>query len=96
MSNIDNELFELFDEVSTATGWVEKTQFDEHGLLRMVFTSDYLLDKLQPYGTIYITLGKWATAQFKDKYETGFKGDTTLKALLRLAKVLAKAGELKV
>nr|WP_218680355.1 hypothetical protein [Rhodococcus qingshengii] len=67
------------------------------------YTSDYLLEKLSKLArTVYITQGKnwvdgktvgvWANAQYGDSVSAGDKGDTPLKALLKLVIALADAG----
>lgn len=68
-----------------------------------LYDSDYLLEKLSGLKhTIYLTQGKkwvdgrqvgvWAEAQYSDSINAGDKGDTPLKALLKLAIALDDAG----
>jgi len=111
---MNNELFELCKEVYEKTGWKYGepylkynvfSMYKESDILYYLYTSDYILEKLQH--TYYITIenhgfGKnlyWYVYPYGNDNEkiekpTG-KADTPLKALLKLTLALHEAGELK-
>jgi len=101
---MDNELFELCKEVERVTGWLAPDTYKaEDGRAEndcQDYTIDYLLTVL-PRGVEVRTLKvSGATAKIRGNNRSYMghyaASSTPLRALLKLTKVLADAGELKV
>jgi hypothetical protein len=97
----NDELFELCEEVKRVTDW--GVGFDDDGIgTPPLYTSDYLLEKLQDVEPRLYFAKKTATGRPKwfitcdSKEYQGFvsHADTPLKSLLKLTLALHEAGQL--
>ena len=107
-TNQASELFELCKDVYEKTGW--KPTDWQHGIEdgQPLYTSDYLLEKLQSwfcdmgasdFGQFYVTILADACIAKVRSHDEDFSeqasADTLLLALLKLTIALSEAGELK-
>ena len=100
-TNQASELFELCKEVYKRTGWETDELLSHRGLVRVpLYTSDYLLEKLEEASTeynvqvYYSVVNKYWKALWVN-YGSPSIANTPLKALLKLTIALSEAGELK-
>jgi uncharacterized membrane protein len=110
MSKLDQELFELCKQVYEKTGWRDglmciygdlesEVQGFYYPIVAYEYTSDYLLEKLQPVKADYNLTVQYSVVgrvwkAFHRNYGSPSTSDTPLKALLKLTLALSKAGEL--
>lgn len=106
---MDTELFELCKEVYERTKWVfgneddvfdypHQTEGKHERFVSPLYTSDYLLEKLQPRNPVINFHSKlWGATCYDSPNVNGsswVEADTPLKALLKLTIALHEAGEL--